>query len=79
MRTTLDLDDRILRQAKKQAAADGTTLTRLIEQALREYLTPSSRPARAYRFEPLVKSGRILPGVDVADRDTLYERMEGRG
>lgn len=48
MRTTLDFDDRLLREAKKCAAKKGDTLTRLIERALRNYLVqvgPRSRPA----------------------------------
>lgn len=42
MRTTLNLNDDLARRAKKAAADRGTTLTALIEDALREKLT---RPA----------------------------------
>lgn len=38
MRTTLDLDDALLRAAKQRAARDGQTLTSLIEEALRMLL-----------------------------------------
>jgi hypothetical protein len=38
MRTTLDIEDRLLREAKSVAAQHGTTLTAIIEQALRRLL-----------------------------------------
>jgi hypothetical protein len=72
MRTTLDLEDGLARAAKKRAVEEGTTLTALIEAALREYLAPRGAPARPVRL-------RLLTGVDLADRDSLYDRMEGRG
>jgi hypothetical protein len=34
MRTTLDLDDALILKAKQRAMAAGTTLTRIIEEAL---------------------------------------------
>lgn len=78
MRTTLDFDDRLLREAKKRAAEEGETLTRLIERALRSYLRPRQRPEPAFRLRLLTKKGRRLPGVNLDDRDALYELMEGR-
>jgi hypothetical protein len=79
MRTTLDLDDGLLRAAKKRAAEQGTTLTRVIEDALRQTLTRSGRAAGAgFRLRLVTKRGRPRPGVDLDDRDALYERMEGR-
>jgi hypothetical protein len=79
MRTTLDIDDQVLRQAKKLAAEEGKTLTRIIEEALRERFLPRQRSARKFKLRLLTKTGRIIPGTNLADRDLLYERMEGRG
>ena len=78
MRTTLNFDDRLIRAAKSRAAQDGEPLTRLIERALRNYLEPPARREEPFRLELLTKPGRLLPGVDLDDRDALYERMEGR-
>lgn len=78
MRTTLDLDEVLIRKAKRRAADEGTTLTAVIERALRQYLAPSSGRGRAFRLRLLTKRGRTLPGVDLADRDSLYERMDAR-
>jgi hypothetical protein len=79
MRTTLDIDDHVLRQAKQLAAREGKTLTRVVEEALRERVTPPRRRAPAFRLRLLTRKGRLIPGVNLADRDALYERMDGRG
>jgi hypothetical protein len=76
MKTTLNLDSDLLREAKKRAAEEGITLTRVVEDALRSALT--ERPAtERFRLRLKVVDGGP-PLVDVADRDALYERMEGR-
>lgn len=77
MRTTLNLDDRLLRSAKKEAAERGVTLSSMIEEALRGALAP--RPARSdYRLEIPVVEGRRVPPVDVSDRDALHDLMDER-
>lgn len=78
MKTTLNLDDRILRAAKVRAAQTGETLTRLIENALRNHLASATTGRGDFRLQPLVKHGQLVPGVTVDDRDALYEKMEGR-
>jgi Family of unknown function (DUF6364) len=77
MRTTLDIDDRVLKQAKRHALERGETLTRFIEEALRRRLAePAQLPP--FRLSLLIKGGEARPGVDWDDRDSLYEHMEGR-
>ena len=78
MRTTLDLDDHLLREAKRRALDEGSTLTRFIEEALRERLRSAGRRSSKFRFRPLTKAGTPVAGVDFEDRDVLYERMEDR-
>jgi len=77
MRTTLDIEDNVLSQAKQLAAQEGKTLTRLVEEALRDRIRPA-KPAKRFRLRLLTMDGRLLPGVILTDRDALYERMEGR-
>ena len=74
----MDIDDVVLRHAKKLAAEEGKTLTQIIEEALRERLTPRARSGKKFKLRLLTKTGRIIPGTELADRDLLYERMEGR-
>ena len=76
MRTTVRLDEHLLQQAKQQAAASGTTLTVVLEQALRESL--ARRPAAA-RLEPVrlktFRGGGVRPGVDLDDSASLLDAM----
>ena len=78
MKTTLNFDDRLFRAAKARAAEEGETLTRLIERALRDYLQAPRPRERPYRADLLTKRGRPVAGVNLDDRDMLYERMDGR-
>jgi hypothetical protein len=78
MRTTLDFEARILREAKKRAVEEGETLTRLIEKALRLYLRSRRPKVGDFRLELLTKQGRAAPGVNWDDRESLYEKMDGR-
>ncbi|MEK7765595.1 MAG: DUF2191 domain-containing protein [bacterium] len=79
MRTTLDLNTGLLREAKQRAAERGTTLTGILESALRQFLhAPALGRGKPFKFRPLVVRGRAKPSVDVADRRALYDRMEGR-
>ena len=78
MKTTLDLDDAVLRRAKQQAAAAGVSLKAYVEDALRSRMMPRPRSAAAFQFRPPLVTGTAPPLVDVADRDLLYDVMEGR-
>lgn len=70
MKTTLNLDDRLLREAKKRAAEQGVTLTSVIEDALRVALEPSPA-SEPYRFEMSVVRGGGFP-FDINDRSSIY-------
>jgi hypothetical protein len=75
VRTTLNLDDRLVQRAKREAASRGTTLTELIEMALQALLSTERVPRRKLALP--VTEGRA-PVVDVADREALYDLMDGR-
>lgn len=75
MKTTLNIDDSIMAQLKQEAVKQGRTMSELVESALRlffrkEKAKPSLPPL------PSFKSGGYV--VDIADRDALYQAMEGR-
>ena len=57
MRTTLVLDDQLLRQARRKAAQRNTTLSAVVNDALREALREQPRPARAFRLVTFAGSG----------------------
>ncbi len=75
MKTTLNLDDRLMRAAKRLAAERGVTLTSVVEDALRASLEEHPPTKRARLHFPTV-AGERVPDVDLGDRDALYERME---
>jgi Arc/MetJ family transcription regulator len=76
MRTTVRLDDDLLAKAKRAAIERGTTLTAVIEDALRRALAPG-HPERRERFELLTFRGDGLrPGVDLDDTSSLLDVMD---
>ena len=75
MKTTLNLDDRVLKNAKAQAARDGITLTAFVEQALKARLLQENEKT-AYSFQPRVVTGSKPPNVDISERDALYEVID---
>ncbi|MGH9870333.1 MAG: type II toxin-antitoxin system VapB family antitoxin [Candidatus Polarisedimenticolia bacterium] len=78
MRTTIEISNELLRQAKKKAADSGVPLREVVEAALRGYLAPR-RPHEKFRlrWRPAVK-GKIQPGVNLDDRQSLWDLMDGR-
>ncbi|PYQ58667.1 MAG: DUF2191 domain-containing protein [Acidobacteria bacterium] len=76
-RTTLDLSDDVLREAKKRAAAEGKTLREIVETALRGHLGGKTKRGR-YALRWRSERGRLRAGVRIDDRDALLDLMEGR-
>lgn len=76
MRTTVDIADHLLIDAKKLAAAERTTLTAVLEDSLRMYLSSAHLRAkrRARRFSlPIADGGKPARGVDLRDTSALVE------
>lgn len=78
MRTTLSLDDNLIRAAKRRAAETGQTLSSVIEYALREILEQEKKKKQSFRLRWVTAKGGVQPGVDLADRVALIDRMEER-
>lgn len=76
MKTTIDLDDELLRLAKQRAAAERMTLRAFIEEALRARLLPRPRGRARFSLDLPVVAGTAPPAVDIADRNALYDLME---
>ncbi len=77
MRTTLNLDDELIRRAREVAARTGSTLTRMIEDALRQALERRESAAVEPLDLPTVGGRGLQPGVDLDDSASLLELMEG--
>lgn len=81
MRTTIRIDDELLKQAKVLAAEAGTTLTQVFEDALRALVAGRRRQSEVEAtfqlmpFDPGTDAG-LRPGVDLDDSAALLELME---
>ena len=75
MKTSLNIDDTVLAELKREAARQGRTMSDLVETALRLMLRSQRRRGRLPNL-PTFRSGGSL--VDIADREALYHAMEGR-
>ena len=74
-RTTVRLPDDLVRRAKRKAAAEGRTLTALIEDGLRRVLNERAPSHKARRILPPVSraAGGLMPGIDLNDTAALQE------
>ncbi len=77
MRTTVRLDEALLREAKQHAARTGRTLTSIMEESLRQFLTAARHRSRTSRFHVVpFKGDGLRPGVDIDNAAALLELME---
>ncbi len=74
MKTTLEIDEGVMRRLKARAASEGTTLSEVVEGALRAYLKEADRPPKELPPLPTWNSGGFL--VDIDDRNALYDAMD---
>jgi hypothetical protein len=75
-RTTLTIDDQLLRELKKKASEEGRTLQAVTNDLLRRSL--AATPSKPYKFQLQGWKAVEQPGVDLLDRDTLFDLMDGR-
>lgn len=75
MKTTLNIDDTVMAQLKREAARQGRTMSELVEMALRNLFRSQKKPSELAPL-PVFHGGGTF--VDIADRDALYQAMEGR-
>jgi hypothetical protein len=78
MRTTINLPDELVLRAKKAALEADTTLTEIIENALREALAKRRRKPSRKEFKLITYGkGGVYPGVDLDDTSALLDLMDG--
>jgi plasmid stability protein len=75
MKTTLNIDDTVMAQLKHEAARQERTMSELVETALRNLFRAQEKPVNLAPL-PVFHSGGAM--VDVANRDALYQAMDGR-
>jgi hypothetical protein len=79
MRTTIRLNDDVLRRAKRYAVEEHTSFTRVIENALRLWLDGAKSPRKPRSLKvPSSGRGGLRPGVNLDNTSDLLERIEDR-
>jgi len=77
MRTTINMDDALLSEAKQLAARTGRTLNAVIEDAVREVLARRRGARKRQPVElPTGKGRGLQPGVDLDDSAALLDLMD---
>lgn len=76
MRTTINLDDAVLAEAKAVAAQSGRTVTAVIEDAVRVELLRRRRAAHRPPVELPTGALRVRPGVSLDSTAALLDLME---
>lgn len=76
MRTTISLDDGLLRRAKKAAVQRGVSLARLIEAALRETLVAKPPLLGPLDLPVSTAHGGLRPGIDPSKNETMWAAIE---
>lgn len=71
MKTTLDISDPLLRDARRIATREGTTLRALVEQGLRHVVAIKKQRA-PFRFRQITFGGR---GLRAELRESGWERI----
>lgn len=76
VRTTVNIDDRLLKQAKVAASKSGRTLSDLVDDGLRLLL--SQRPTGEGKSVELPTFGAsgLRPGVDLEDKSALLDLLD---
>jgi plasmid stability protein len=76
-RTTLAIDDDLLKRIKEKAAREGRALQDVANELLRNALVQQkSKPNLKLKLRGWKATTR--PGVDLLDRDKLFDLMDGR-
>jgi hypothetical protein len=75
MKTTIELPDELLREAKAAAARQGTSLKEVLTAALRSHLTRPARPARGKEAWRAV-AGRASPAAVAAVDAVIAGELE---
>ena len=80
MKTTIDIADRLLRDAKREAARRGTTLREVVEIALRRHLEEAAAPMAFTLHDASVEGRGVQAGIEEGDWEAIRGLVyEGHG
>lgn len=80
MKTTVEISNALLEEARRAAARDGTTVRTLIEEGLRRVLAERKKKDRFRLRKATFKGKGLQPQLEGASWDRIRDRIyEGRG
>ena len=79
MKTTINISDPLLREARKVAAREGTTLRALVEQGLRQVVNEKRKRKQFCLRDASFGTGGLRPELRGAGWRQILELAYGRG
>jgi hypothetical protein len=76
VRTTVDLPDDLLTEARERAAKEGRSLSDVVGDAVRSSFSRTATADRGPVELPTFNGGGLQPGVDLDDSAALLDLME---
>ena len=76
MRTTVNIDEQLLRQAREVAVRTRRSLGDVLDDALRVLLTSPDPDAAGDLVLPTYGGSGLQPGVDLEDKDALAHLLD---
>jgi hypothetical protein len=79
VRTTVNIDDQLLRELKITAAREDRTIGSVLDDALRAHLESDAVRPRVRKPWPTFVPSRpgLRPGVDLEDRHAIMDLLDG--
>lgn len=76
MRTTLGINDALLRELRRQAAAAGRPFREVVEETLARGLAAGAKPKRSHTFRVRPHALGLKPGFRGVSLNQLYDQIE---
>jgi len=76
MRTTLGINDALLRELRRRAAATGQPFRQVVEETLARGLAAAGKPARSRAFRVRPHALGLKPGFRGVSLNQLYDQLE---
>ncbi len=76
MRTTISLEEELLRRAKQHAALSDRSLSAFVADAVREALARRERSMESEPAQLVTVKGKLLPGINYDSFAELNDRAE---
>ncbi|MDH5721635.1 MAG: hypothetical protein OEZ13_13595 [Spirochaetia bacterium] len=77
MKTTIYIEDNLIKKIKTQAAKEGISLTAYTEKALRQSLYQKRKIQKYTENDiPVFKGGGLMPDIDISNFSNILDTIE---